>query len=406
MARFSNPIAIAGMGCVLPSGLGAERFWQAARDGRSGIVPLRSADFHSRRISAFGHVTQEDHQRCREDVAQNLQRYGALSMIWGVSAVRQALQEAGVDPSRDRLTFGLYCCQGGYTHPSLESYADLLRDCTAAQGGLDSRKLAKRVLQDHALEPFLVLKSLSNCLLGIVSLAYKLESECNAYMQGVAGNQAALREACAALLSYRVDVAIVVGAGSELDAMALSALVQAGVISATGADSFRPFDQAGTGGIAGEGAAALILRRSEDQPGARQTQLVGLSAHAELSGLELPAYPVDLLVCSGSAIPERDRQLCETLAQAKPKAITNIQPVTGLLSAAPSLVDLILARSALQAQCVPPIIGLSQPVAEGLPFATGTSRPARLHRCAVLNRDDNGFSACYQLEYRDDPRDS
>jgi len=31
----------------------------------------------------------------------------------------------------------------------------------------------------------------------------------------------------------------------------------------------------------------------------------------------------------------------------------------------------------------------------------GASRPARLQRCAIVNRDDNGFSACYQLEQRE-----
>lgn len=73
-----------------------------------------------------------------------------------------------------------------------------------------------------------MLKGLSNCLLGVTSLALKLVGECNAYMQGVAGNLAALREATAALQDGRIDAAIVVGAGSELDALALSGLVQAG----------------------------------------------------------------------------------------------------------------------------------------------------------------------------------
>ncbi|MES2818097.1 MAG: beta-ketoacyl synthase N-terminal-like domain-containing protein [Pseudomonadota bacterium] len=399
---MSQAIAMTGVGCVLASGVGEERLWQAARDGVSGIVPLRARHFHSRRISAFGHVSEADHQACRQQVAPNLQRYCPPAVLWGVDAVRQALQQAGLEPNQEGLRFGLYCCQGGYSHPSLDAYAELLHECRG-ELGLDLRKLSRRVLQERALDPFLVLQSLSNGLLGVVSLAFRLQTECNAFMQGVAGNQAALREACAALLSYRIDAAIVVGAGSELDALGLAALVQAGAISANGSDSFRPFDQDGNGAVAGEGAAALILRRAEDVPGP-QTCLVGLSAHAEFEQLALPEVAPDLLLSSARALPEADRCLSRTLARTGAALITNIQPVTGLLSGAPSLVDLILARCALQAQCVPPIIGLQRPVEPDLPFVQGQSRAARLQGCSILNRDDNGFSACYQLERRDTGR--
>jgi 3-oxoacyl-[acyl-carrier-protein] synthase II len=34
-----------------------------------------------------------------------------------------------------------------------------------------------------------------------------------------------------------------------------------------------------------------------------------------------------------------------------------------------------------------------------LPFVIGGPRDAALHDCLVINRDDNGFSAGYQLEF-------
>lgn len=398
MTRLSDPVAISGAGCVLPSGLGVEALWQAACAGRSAIGPLRAKHFHSRRVVAFGQVAEAVHEQCRAQLAPNLQRYCPPAVIWGVSAVRQALAEAGLDPLQDQLRYGLYCSQGGYTHPSLDAYAELLHQCKGPIG-LDLCRLSQRVLQERALDPFLVLKSLSNGLLGIVSLALQLQAECNAYMQGVAGNQAALREACAALNSYRIDVAVVVGAGSELDALALSALVQAEVISANGSQAFRPFDQQGTGGIAGEGAVALVLRRRADVPEGAHSCLVGLSAHAELEHLSLPEQAVDLLLCGGSAKVQQDRQLSAQLAKVPASLISSAQPINGILSGAPSLVELVLARSAMQAQCVPPLVGLRQPVDPSLPFVVGQRRAAPLRHCAVISQDDNGFSACYQLEY-------
>jgi 3-oxoacyl-[acyl-carrier-protein] synthase II len=392
-------VAIAGSGCVLPNGWGVQRFCSAASEARSGIAVLQSKLFHSERVTAFGHVGDEDHQRSRQDVAQNLQRYCPPAVIWGVSAVRQALAEAGLEPGDDGLRYGLYCCQGGYTHPSLAAYGELLHECRD-ETGADMRRLARQVLQERALDPFLVLKSLSNGLLGIVSLALKLECECNAYMQGVAGNLAALREACAALQSGRIDAAIVVGAGSELDPLSLAALAEAGVISTDGSQTLRAFDRQGTGGIAGEGAAALILRRADDLPDGPQTCLSALFAHPHLGSLNLPDKQVDLLVSSASGDPHKDADLARTLARTGAAHITSAVPVTGILSGAPSLVDLILARHALHAQRVPPIIGLQQPVDPHLPFVLGVGRDAVLRDCLIINRDDNGFSACYQLDYQ------
>ena len=389
--------AIAGAGCVLPSGWGVESFWAAANEGRSAITALNARRFSSERVVAFGQIQDQDHQRSRQDLAQNLQRYCTPAVIWGVSAVRQALEEAGLADDQPDVRFGLYCCQGGYTHPSLESYAELLLGCRQ-DGVADMAAFAKRILQDRAQDPFLVLKGLSNCLLGVTSLALKLVGECNAYMQGVAGNLAALREATAALQDGRIDAAIVVGAGSELDALALSGLVQAGVISANGSNTLLPFDLRGTGGIAGEGAAALVLRRREDLPAGPQACLADMTAHATLDRLSLPDSPTDLLVCSGTGDAHKDRVLCQTLALARASHITSGLAINGILSAAPSLVDLMLARCALQAQSVPPIAGLQQPVAN-LPFIQGAPHAASLEHCLVLNRDDNGFSAAYQVLY-------
>lgn len=391
-------VAIAGSGCVLPTGWGVEGFWSAAREGRSAISPLNSSLFRSERVTAFGHIADRDHQRSRQDVAQNLQRYCPPAVIWGVSAVRQALAEAELEPGRDNVRFGLYCCQGGYTHPSLASYGELLHECQT-ESGADMQRLAKRVLQERALDPFLVLKSLSNGLLGVVSLALKLECECNAYMQGVAGNLAALREACAALQSGRIDAAIVVGAGSELDPLALAALAEAGVISTDGSPSLRAFDRQGRGGIAGEGAAALVLRRADDLPAGPQACLTALFAHPRLDSLSLPDKQVDLLISSATGDPHKDADLARTLARTGAAHITSSTPLTGMLSGAPSLVDLIFARLALQAQSIPPVSGLEQPLDAHLPFVIGGPRDAVLHDCLVINRDDNGFSAGYQLEF-------
>ncbi len=395
--RAGSPtIVLCGSGCVLATGIGVDALWDAACAGRSGIGPLQSKHFRSTRIAAFGHVSAADHARCREGVPPHLQRYCTPSVIWGVSVVQQSLREAGLDPRGSGLRFGLYASQGGYTHPSLDAYAELLQECCAGSE-LDIPRLAARILRENALDPFLVLKSLSNALLGIVSLSYKLEAQCSAYMQGVAGNQAALREACAALRERRIDVAIVVASGSELDALALADLARAGVISSEGAMAYTPYDSEGRGGIAGEGAAALVLRRQEDLEPGHAVCLTEIKAHADIHALPLPDTDVDLLISHGTGTPALDRELCSILTLTNAAHISNSQGLTGILSGAPSIVDLIFGREALRAQQVPALTGLKTPVEPALPFVRH-AKPALLRNALILNCDSNGFSAAYRLE--------
>jgi 3-oxoacyl-[acyl-carrier-protein] synthase II len=108
---------------------------------------------------------------------------------------------------------------------------------------------------------------------------------------------------------------------------------------------------------------------------------------------------VDLLISSATGDPHKDADLARTLARTGAAHITSSTPLTGMLSGAPSLVDLIFARLALQAQSIPPVSGLEQPLDAHLPFVIGGPRDAVLHDCLVINRDDNGFSAGYQIEF-------
>ncbi len=44
---MKQAVAIAGAGCVLPSGWGVESFWAAATEGRSAITALNARRFSS-----------------------------------------------------------------------------------------------------------------------------------------------------------------------------------------------------------------------------------------------------------------------------------------------------------------------------------------------------------------------
>lgn len=396
---MSGGIAVIGAGAVLASGTGVSAFWAAAREARACVGPLRSALLRSERVTAFAQVPEADDGRARTAIARNLQRYCTPALFWGAAALREALAESELAPGDDGLRYGLYACQGGYTHPSMASYGAVLQACRR-DGVADLRELTRQVMQERAVDPFVVIKSLNSVLLGVLSLDMKLYCEGNAFMQGVAGNQAALQEACAALHAGRIDVALLVGAGSDCDPLALADLVREGTISAEGAAQVLPYDRHSRGGIAGEGAVALVLRRHQDIAGPC-VQVQPLGSHAELARLNLPDRPLALAVSSGSGRPALDRALLQRLLDCGAEHVTSALPVTGLLAAAPLFADVLLARQALLEGEVPPIAGLHAAVLDTPALVRDQVRVAALDAALVVGRDANGFSSACLLQRSD-----
>ena len=392
-------IAITGAGCVLPTGVGTEVFWRAASLGESAISAIQIRNFSSNCIKSFGHVSPEIQTECWQLVPRHLQRYATPEVSWGLHAVQQALIDARINTDDKNNRFGLYSCQGGYTYPSIKTYAELLDECNGASG-LDIKKLTQRILRDRALDPFLVIKSLTNGLLGIVSLALKIEAECGAYMEGVSGNYAALQQATEALLEKRIDVAIVVGAGSELDPFGLSELVRCGAISAQGVTRFKPYDQSGKGGVAGEGAVAFVLQRSDDCYDKPSVHLSALSSDFSVDSLDISNKHFDMLVCNGTGTPSRDQQRCDHLKNIPAKNVTTSQSLTGVLSAAPCLTDILLTRCAMYAELVPPVSGLTHPVNRDVKFVMNQPASLPISNAAIIAMDHSGFIASYELQYR------
>lgn len=402
---MSTPaIAIAGRGAILATGEGPAALWQAAIEGREGCVPLRVPHLSPGRIAASAQVPEALDRACLAAVPLKLRRYCSPAVAWGVAAARQALAEAGLAADDRALRWGLYTAQAGYTHPSMAAYADLLAECRDADG-LDRKALAARVLRRKSLDPFLVLKSLTNGLLGVTSLALGLEGEAAAFMEGVAGNHAALATATAALAAGRIDAALVVAAGSDLDALALRALARDGVLGTDAQARMRPFDSEAHGAVAGEGAVALVLRRASDAVTGAHGHEILLetgACHPDAHAVYAQAPPADLLVLAGSARADIDARLARGLPDGIDAPITACQAQTGLLGGAPCLANLVFAADALRHRLAPPMTGLLRPVA-GRDFVTGAARPLRGNRAAVLSRDGNGVGAAYRLHLPSHP---
>lgn len=252
-------VAIVGRGAVLSTGVGAHALWSACRDGVSGARPLVAKHIRKGTVAAFAGIPEDLAKVSGLAVPARLRRYCSPAATWGIDAARQAIDESGLSVSDKQIRWGLYTCQSGYTHPSVSAYAESLMVCKAEQG-IDRAALVKRVLCTKSVDPFLVLKSLTNGLLGVTSLALGLSGESAAYTEGVTGNHAALSDAHQALMAGRIDAALVVSAGSDLDPLGLRMLIRDGAVSCSSELSMRAFDRNACGAVAGEGAVAFVLK--------------------------------------------------------------------------------------------------------------------------------------------------
>src|SRR5947209_16598373 len=86
-------VAITGLGAISALGHNVPSFWQALREGRSGIRPIESVDATRLRFPNGAEVPRYDPQQFFPDGgADALDRFAQFALI----AAREAVQDAGL----------------------------------------------------------------------------------------------------------------------------------------------------------------------------------------------------------------------------------------------------------------------------------------------------------------------
>lgn len=108
-------VAITGIGAVSPNGIGRECFWQATRDGRSGVRRITRFDPSGFQVQVAGEVPDEfDETRY---VSPKDRPHVSRAVPMAAASVAEALEDAGLDTramSRDELRgIGVIVGSGG-----------------------------------------------------------------------------------------------------------------------------------------------------------------------------------------------------------------------------------------------------------------------------------------------------
>jgi 3-oxoacyl-[acyl-carrier-protein] synthase II len=114
-------VVITGIGAVSPNGIGVDAFWQATRNGESGIGPITRFDTSDFAVRVAGEIKgfrEEDYVSAKD--RPHVSRVAPLA----VAAVQEALASARIDPAsmtRDELRkIGVIVGSGGGSHEFTE----------------------------------------------------------------------------------------------------------------------------------------------------------------------------------------------------------------------------------------------------------------------------------------------
>lgn len=230
-------VAVTGIGAICAQGKTVGEFWQALREGRSGIHPIETVDvtgFRFRNGAEVPGFRATDY--FDEKTASMLDRFAQFSLI----AAREAVKDAGVEWSpelRESTAIVTGSCVGGQLAEDA-GYVDLF--------------LAKR----NRVSPLTIPKTMANAGASHISLEYGVTGPAFTISTACSSANHAIGHAFWMVRNGLAEAAITGGGEAPFGTGFLRAWEAMRVVSP---DTCRPFSRERRGMIIGEGAAMLVL---------------------------------------------------------------------------------------------------------------------------------------------------
>ena len=291
-----EPIAIIGLGCVLPDAPDVETFWSNLRAGHDSIrevsperwdpalyyAPEKTADKTYTKIGAF--VADDAFDGMLFRMPPKMVEQVDASQRWALSATRQALNDAGYLTGlrgdegkpfdRDRCAVILGNAMGGETNKvatkrlfwpearaAIQADADFQTLPAAQQEAILDRAEQRYKSTTVPITEDTMPGHLSNVVAGRIANAFDLGGKNFTTDAACASSLAALDAAMDTLRGGDTDMVIWGGSDRSMD---ITPYIQFSAIGALSPDGSRPFDAGANGFVMGEGCAMFVLKRLAD----------------------------------------------------------------------------------------------------------------------------------------------
>ncbi|MGW3957049.1 beta-ketoacyl-[acyl-carrier-protein] synthase family protein [Streptomyces sp. NPDC004752] len=193
-------------------------------------------------------------------------------------------------------------------------------------------------------------------------------------------------------------------------------------------DRVRPFDRNRTGVLMGDGAAAIVLRRTDEGAERVYGRLRGVAVNCDAYHVTAPspegiaeamraahdaagvkASDIDLVMTHGTGTLLNDEAEATALREvfgdaAGTPLMTAVKSMTGHTSGASGLLNLVVGVRALAEGRVPPTVGLADPVEEATDFRFVTGEAATGQRLKVAQLNAFGFGGINAVAMVEGPR--
>jgi 3-oxoacyl-[acyl-carrier-protein] synthase II len=255
---------ITGMGAVSPIGNNVKECFENAVKGVCGIKKATCFDTELTGITCAGEVWNFDpSQYINPREAKRMARFTQLAIV----AAMQAWEESGLkEGDYDEVRAGVVLGSG--------------------MGGLGTICGQQDELRDNgprAVSSLFIPKSIVNTTAGMISIRLGLHGPCLSVVTACSSGTDAIGDAYYAVKEGRVDLALVGGAESVINELAVSGFHQMMALSES-TDPSRaciPFDKDRQGFIMAEGAAMMLIE-SEEHAKKRGAKIIGqLAGYAQ-----------------------------------------------------------------------------------------------------------------------------
>jgi 3-oxoacyl-[acyl-carrier-protein] synthase II len=407
-------VVVTGVGAVSSVGVGADNFFQALVDGKSGIAKMPSwSDEYPAQVGSIvgeeaGWTGPEQWMDKKE--ARRQGRYTHFAM----AAAKIALEDGKLDVTKvDKSKFGVIVGSG---IGGVEFFEDNCNKFTAAGEGAAGLK---------KVSPFLIPALISNTASGIIAIEVGAQGPNYGVVSACATGTHAIGDALFFLQTGRADMMLAGGSEASITPLCFAGFAAMRAMVTTFNDdplaASRPFDKRRAGFVMGEGAGVLLLE-TEEHALARGAEiyceLAGYGAtcdahhitapHPEGRGLAaaitmaletggVSPDEVDYINAHGTSTPYNDK--FETMAikkalgdQAYKTKISSTKSMIGHTLGAAGGLEAVICAKTVKTGWVPPTLNLDEPdLEDGCDLDYTPKKAVKLDRVRAAISDNLGF---------------
>lgn len=253
---MNSPIVVTGMGIISPLGCGVKAVWQRLTAGQSGVGFIDRFSDEEFPVKVAGQVPGIDIDPEAgfdpEQVADVKERKKLdLFTLYALAAAQEALQQANWFPETDA---------------DKQATATII---ATGIGGLPTITQAQNTLMSRGhrrLSPFTAPAFLANMAAGNVSIRFGLQGPLGCPVTACAASLQAIGDGMRLIRSGEAEVALVGGTEACIDPLSLGSFHAMKALSREAENptqASRPFDQARSGFVMGEGAGLLVIETLE-----------------------------------------------------------------------------------------------------------------------------------------------